>query len=109
MDLKYDFQTYWDLIKPDATFTNRRAAAEQAWDNHPEKHKAIIRWLKQHGAYPARNPFFFIQDFQIKKARQERPQLSYNDYYRRYGTTEECDGWQRIFLPEEQRTIYVRN
>lgn len=68
MDLKNDFQTYWDLMQPDETFANRRDAAEEEWNNHPEKHYAIIRWLRKHGAYSDRNPFFFIQDFKMKKS-----------------------------------------
>ena len=34
--------------------------------------------------------------------------LSYADYYTRFGTTEEVDGWRRVFLPEQQKTIYVK-
>lgn len=109
MDLKIDFPTYWDLMRPDAIFSNRRAAAEEEWSRHPEKQAAIIRWLRQHGPYPGRNPFFFIQDFQVKKTSHERQQLTFDEYYRRYHTTDDCDGWQRVHLPDEQRTIYVRN
>ena len=36
-------------------------------------------------------------------------QLSYNDYYTKYGTTEELDGWKKIYLPNEQKTIYIKN
>ena len=32
-----------------------------------------------------------------------------DEYYRRYGTQANQDGWVRVFLPEEQRTIYVKN
>ena len=35
--------------------------------------------------------------------------LSFADYYAKFGTTEEQDGWQRTFLPEQQKTIYVKH
>ena len=80
MDLKSDFNTYWNLIRPDAVFQNRREAAEQEWLKHPEKHKAIIRWLRKHGAYSGRNPYFFIQDFQVigTQADEDKEPTNYN-------------------------------
>ena len=99
-----DFEIYWTLIGGDERFANRKEAARQAWLEHPEKHFAIITWLRAHGKYPARNPYFFILDFQSKR----RQTLSYADYYARFGTTEEHDGWVRTFIPEEQRTVYVK-
>ena len=63
MDFEQDF---WDLIKPDITFANRHAAAEQAWSNSPpEKRQAMTAWLRKRGAYPKRNPYFFIIDFRM--------------------------------------------
>ena len=64
MDLKHDFKTYWKKMKPLPKFENRKRAAEDEWNRHPEKQIPIICWLDQHGAYPGRNPYFFIQDFQ---------------------------------------------
>ena len=66
MDYNTDFNTYWQLIQPDARYNDRRDAAEREWNAHPEKQAPIIRWLQKHGAYPQRNPFFFIQDFQVR-------------------------------------------
>ena len=61
-----DFQQFWDLIRPDTGFQNRRAAAEHAWKQCTrDKQQAIIDWLRQHGPYPQRNPYFFIQDFRV--------------------------------------------
>ena len=71
-DLKIDFETYWELIQPNAEFANRRAASEQEWNRHPEKQRAIIRWLRKNGAYSRRNPYFFILDFQPLKEPQPR-------------------------------------
>ena len=106
MDLKTDFETYWALFKPDVQFENRREAAEQEWNKHPEKHEAIIAWLRKHGAYKGRNPYFFIQDFRVMQPKQQV--LSYAAYYAKYGTTEPRDGW-KMANPTGQQVIYIKN
>ena len=71
MDYKMDFESYWAAIRPDAKYDNRQEAARQEWEAHPEKHAAIMQWLKRHGPYPDRNPYFFIQDFSVREAKAE--------------------------------------
>ena len=63
-----DFETYWNLFSPSEDFTNRKEPARRLWAQHPEKHEPIIRWLRAHGSYKGRNPYFFIQDFQVKQS-----------------------------------------
>ena len=98
-----DFEIYWTLIGGDERFANRKEAARQAWLEHPEKHFAIITWLRAHGKYPERNPYFFILDFQVKR----KQTLTYRDYYARYGTTEEQDGW-RMVKPQHGNVYYEK-
>ena len=52
------------------------------------------------------NPVKAIRENVPKERRQQ--QLSFDDYYRTYGTTEEVDGWRRVFLPQLEKTIYVK-
>ena len=107
MDFKTDFETYWTLFQPDAHFDNRKDATKIEWDAcPPDKKQAIIDWLHKHGAYKGRNPYFFIQDFQVLAPRQQV--LSYADYYARYGTTEPRDGWQ-MANPTGSQVIYIKN
>ena len=101
-----DFKTFWTLFNPDELFENRREAAEREWNKHPEKHEVIINWLRKHGKYQGRNPYFFIQDFQVKQPRQRV--LSYREYYAKYGTTLEQDGW-KMANPTGQQVIYIKN
>ena len=35
--------------------------------------------------------------------------ISADEYYRRYGTQANQDGWVRTFLHEQQKTIYIKN
>ena len=100
-----DFEQYWQLIGGEVNFPDRKAASERVWSLcSPEKQQAIIAWLQAHGRYPGRNPYFFILDFQVKR----RKTLSYADYYAKYGTTEERDGWH-MQNPTGNKVIYVKN
>ena len=99
-----DFNRFLTLFQPDKEFTNRLGAAQRLWDQTcSAKQEAIIAWLETHGRYKGRNPYFFILDF---KPRQM--QMSFNDYYKTYGTTEERDGW-KMTNPTGEKVIYVKN
>ena len=99
-----DFNTYWTLIGGDTNFADRKTASERAWSLcTSEKQQAIIHWLQTHGRYPRRNPYFFILDFQTKR----KQTLSYQQYYAKYGTTEEKDGWKMV-NPTGNKVEYVK-
>ena len=94
-----DFNLYWQAMNPLPKYDNRKMAAREEWNAHPEKHQAIMTWLQKHGDYPDRNPFFFIRDFTLP--RTEVQTLSFNEYYAKYRTTEEQGGWKMV-KPKQQ-------
>ena len=99
-----DFNQFLTLFQPDEEFRSRLGAAQRLWDqSSPAKQSAIIAWLKQHGRYKGRNPYFFILDFQTKR----RETLTFAQYYAKYGTTEEQGGW-KMENPTGQQVIYVK-
>ena len=99
-----DFNQFLTLFQPDREFTNRLGAAQRLWEQWTHaKQQAIIAWLETHGAYKGRNPYFFILDF-----KPQQMQMSYKDYYAKYGTTEERDGW-KMANPTGQQVIYIKN
>lgn len=99
-----DFITFWDTYNPDVEFANRRAATELEWNKcSPEKRQAIMQWLQKHRPPKGRNPYFFVQDFTV-----HRQILSFSDYYAQFGTTEEQNGWRRVFIKEQQKTVFVK-
>ncbi len=100
-----DFEHYWTLIGGDVNFADRKTAAQRAWSLcAPDKQQAIMAWLQIHGRYPGRNPYFFILDFQTKR----RQKLTFEQYYAKYGTTAETDGWH-MENPTGNQVIYVKN
>lgn len=62
------FDKYWQGMSPSVEFQDRHAAAQRLWHTTPDdKKQAILDWIKAHGPYPGRNPYFFILDFTIKR------------------------------------------
>ena len=100
---EYIFEEYWELFSPDPEFGNRRAATRHIWNQcQPDRQRAIIEWLKAGKPRCTRNPYFFVLDFRMR-----HQQMSYADYYDRYGTTEPRDGW-KMANPTGQKVIYVK-
>ena len=99
-----NFEEFWELFNPDPEFNNRQRACRALWEQKSKQQQAILEFLKSGKQRSSRNPYYFLADF------RDRPQqfLSYADYYARFGTTEEVEGWKRQFLPDQQKTIYVK-
>ena len=74
-----------------------------------EQQRHIYRSIRDKlrtGKFVSYNPVRAVQE---NAPKAKPPQVfSFADYYKRYGTTEECDGWTRKYLPEKQTTIYVK-
>jgi len=99
-----DFNQFLTLFQPDEEFRSRLGAAQRLWEQSTTaKQSAIIAWLKTHGAYKGRNPYFFILDF-----KPQQMQMSFREYYAKYGTTLEQDGW-KMANPTGQQVIYIKN
>lgn len=77
------------------------------WDSLTERQQQQIYHTIQNklqaGKFVHYDPVKAIQD-NIPKVQI----ISADEYYRRYGTQTNQDGWERTFLPEKQKTIYVK-
>ncbi|MBQ1858759.1 MAG: hypothetical protein II605_01385 [Paludibacteraceae bacterium] len=84
--------------------------AEQEWNKYSlEQQRAIYRSVRdkiRNGKFVNYHPVLAIRDNSPKAPRVFI--LSADEYYRRYGTQTNQDGWVRTFLPKQQRTIYVK-
>ena len=110
-----DFNQIWDLLSPQGEFKRRENACRRLWLGYGEALQlAIFETLskaKAHGETIKPNPYFAIEDTALALQNQapKHQTMSFDDYYKKYGTTEDSDGWKRVFLPEKQTTIYVKN
>ena len=98
------FEDFWELFNPDSEFNNRRKACMTLWEQKGKQQQAVIKFLKSGKQRSSNNPYYFLADFRVPRQQT----LSFNEYYAKFGTTEEQDGWVRTFLPDQQKTIYVK-
>ena len=99
-----DFELFWELFDPDEQFFNRKAATRRLWEGRTaDIQKAMIDSLRTNGVPKGRNPYFFILDFQTRR----RQTMSYEQYYAKFHTTLEQDGW-KMENPTGNKVIYVK-
>ena len=103
------FDDIWRLLNPQGEFKRRRGACERLWQSFgPAKQEeiyAVIEGKLLRGEFVNENPYFAIEDNARQSSR--RQVLSYADYYAKYGTTEEKDGW-KMANPTGNKVIYVK-
>ena len=124
-----NFDDIWLLLSPKAEYGNRKRACYELWSSlSPEVQQAVYETIadkKTKGLFVDYNPYYAIlknssPSLQTEKVRWTfessggrglgfQQTLSFKEYYARYGTTEEKDGWRRVFLPEKQTTIYLKS
>ena len=107
-----DFEQYfWRLVKDRGRVANfYRNECEALWNNYsPEQQRAICESLEQKlqsGRFVSYRPNEALLDNALKAPRKQV--LSYDEHYRRYHTDVPQDGVQKIFLPDQHKTIYVK-
>ena len=108
----YSIISIWAMLKPQGEYKRRRQACERLWESYDEKTRQwvyeSIKAAKEEGRWINPNPYFAIEDAAIAAQRNHQAQtLSFNEYYMRYGTTEEQGGWKMV-NPTGQKVIYMR-
>ena len=105
-----EFIHIWTLLNPQGEFKRRRGACERLWQGYGQARQAeiysIIEGKLQRGEFVNENPYFAIEDNAPKAERQQT--LSYAEYYAKFGTTEERDGWH-MANPTGNKVIYIKN
>ncbi len=97
-----NFELFWELFDPDPEFNNRRRACRALWEQKGEQQQAILEFLRSGKQRSSNNPYYFLADFRIR-----RQVMSYADYYAKFGTTREQDGWHMV-NPTGSRVIYMK-
>jgi hypothetical protein len=103
----------WALLNPQGEYKRRRGACERLWHGYDvARQEAIYMQIKkklEHGEFVHENPYFAIEDnARHIQAKQPRTQtLTFKEYYARFGTTAEQDGW-KMANPTGQQVIYVK-
>ena len=106
-----EFEIFWPLVASRGRVAHLYFSESEAlWKTYtPEQQQAIYDAIteKLHsGRFVSYRPTDAIRDNAPKAPRIQI--ISADEYYRRYGTQANQDGWVRTFLPEQQKTIYVK-
>ena len=100
----------WALLAPEGEYKRRRGACERLWQGYEAgRQEAIYEKIAgkiARGEFVNQNPYFAIED-NARETRPRRQEMSYNDYYAKYGTTEEKDGWKMV-NPTGNKVEYVK-
>ena len=100
----------WELLNTHGVVPSKRAEAAELWATFSiEQQRIIYRRIRdkiRQGKFVDYNPANAIRDNAPKKPLQQV--LSFAEYYARYKTTEEVDGWH-MSNPTGQKVIYVKN
>ena len=103
------FDYLWELLEPKKEYEPVRNRCLQLWETFTlDKQRNIYRTIrdrKKEHLFVDYNPLLAIERFSETPQKQT---LSFYDYYTKFGTTEEQNGWRRVFLPDQQKTIYVK-
>ena len=101
------FNELWELLSPKAEYANRRRACYDLWNNLPENRQdALYDTISDKlskGKFVDYNPLFAMKN----NSQRRRQSLSFADYYAKYGTTSETDGWH-MQNPTGNKVIYVK-
>ena len=100
------FDFLWQLVaNHGGVAENYKAELARVWAEYSlEEQRHIYRSIRDK----------FVNYNPVKAVRENAPKakppqiLTFAEYYKRYGTTEESGGWVRKYLPEKQTTIYIK-
>ena len=114
-----DFKDFWPLVATRGRVAHfYQSECEHLWSTFsPAQQQAIYDAINEKlmaGKFVHYNPANAIRDNAPNAIRDNAPKapktliISAEEYYRRYGTQTNHDGWVRTFLPEQQKTIYIK-
>ena len=106
------FEFIWELlVKHGNVAWKYKDEALRVWATYSlEEKRFIYRSVKKKlaaGQFVSYIPSKAIEENAPRASKQKT--LSYNEYYTKYGTTDEVAGWKKFYLEDEKRIIYVKS
>ena len=105
------FEQIWQALYEHGASQKQQEGTQRFWctltaEQQERAFTTITRKLKD-GKFVWYDPIRAIKEALRRPETNEKRQMSYADYYARYGTTEPRDGWQ-MANPTGQKVIYVK-
>ena len=105
------FFELWTLLEPKTEYANLFNHCKHLWDSWtPEKQVEVflkIEKKKTEKKFVDYNPLLALRNNAYERP-PRRQILSFSDYYNRYGTTEDTDGWHKE-NPTGEKVIFVKD
>ena len=106
-----NFDDFWPLVENHGSVAYfHRNECEDLWGRlTPEQQLAVYNAIKR-----KLDSGLFVHFDPTKAVRDNLPQapkiqiLTTDAYYARFGTTENQDGWHRVYLEAERRSVYIK-
>jgi len=104
------FSYIWELLKSHGVVPNEQQLARDVWNKYNlEQKRAIYRAIRdkiREGKFVNYHPHLAIHDNAPKPPRIIT--IPAEKYYAIYNTQNNCNGWVRTFLPDQHKTVYVK-
>ena len=105
------FDFLWDLIANNGSVADKyKAECARVWNEYSlQQQREIYRSIRDKlraGKFVNYNPVKAVKENAPKAPRTQT--LTFKEYYARFGTTLEQDGW-RMTNPTGQQVIYIKN
>ena len=105
------FEQIWQVLYENGASAKKEEGTQRFWETLSSEEQeyafTIISQKVKEGKFVQYDPIRAIKET-IRRMKKATPEfLSFNDYYARYGTTEELDGWHQA-NPTGNKVIYVR-
>ena len=104
------FDYLWELLSPKAEYANRKHACYEMWFSYTEQQRLMvfnnIKDKMKKGKFVDYNPYFAIQKNLLQLS--QRQQMTFDEYYRKFNTTLEQNGWKMV-CEEGKQPVYVKD
>ena len=93
------FFEIWTLLEPKSEYANLFSHCKQLWESwSDEKQEEVflkIEKKKTERKFVDYNPLLALRNNAIERPKRQLT-MSYTDYYAKFGTTEEREGWKMV-------------
>jgi hypothetical protein len=104
------FFEVWAFLEPKAEYANLFGHCKQLWESwSSDKQKEVLLKIekkKSEHKFVDYNPLLALRNNATERPKPQQT-MSFGEYYAKYGTTEEREGW-KMANPTGQKVIYVR-
>lgn len=104
------FSHIWDLLVSHGVVPSEKLLAQSVWNTYNlDQKRAIYRAIRDKiraGKFVNYHPHIAIRDNAPKPPKYIT--IPAEKYYAMYNTQKNCGGWVRTFLPDQHKTIYVK-